>query len=66
MDDIKLRDLSRIPDAKLSQEEREELRRRYDEFVGRLRKEGGLPEPRAEGKSPKIKPWTPNKSARRG
>lgn len=49
MEDIKLRDLSQIPDSELSNEERRELRRRYEEFVRLLRKEGGLSEPDSLG-----------------
>ena len=65
MEDIKLRDLSRIPDSRLTHEERVELKRRYDEFVGRLRKEGNLPPPEAKPKAKRIQPWDPRTIARR-
>ena len=65
MDDIRLRDLSRVPESQLTREEREELRRRYNEFVGRLRKEGSLPPSKPVKKNPNVEPWDPRKSARR-
>ncbi len=52
MEDIKLRDLSRIPDTELTNEERRELRRRYDEFVRLLHKDGGISNPKSLGARP--------------
>lgn len=52
MEDIKLRDLSRIPDTELTNEERRELRRRYEEFVRLLRKDGDLSNPKSLGARP--------------
>lgn len=59
MDDIKHRDLSEIPEAEMTAEERRELKRRFDEFVGLVRRPavaGSL------GKSPSQKQtqqWDP-------
>lgn len=52
MEDIKLRDLSRIHDSELTNEERRELRRRYEEFVRLLRKDDGLSNPKSLGARP--------------
>jgi len=38
MDDIQNRDLSEIPEADMTMEERRELKRRFDEFVGLMRR----------------------------
>ena len=65
MDDIRLRDLSRVPESQLTREEREELRRRYNEFVGRLRKEGTLPLAEPVNKKPNVEPWDPRKRVRK-
>ena len=52
MEDIKLRDLSRIPDSQLTREERRELKRRYEEFLRLVRKEGGLSDLESQKKNP--------------
>ncbi len=63
MSDLKQRDLSNIPESELTQEERQELRRRFEEFVGILRRKSGAPavEPRAK----RIQRWDPAAIARR-
>ncbi|WP_299622604.1 hypothetical protein [Pelagibius sp.] len=38
MDDIRHRDLSQIPEEEMSLEERRELKRRFEEFVGLMRR----------------------------
>ncbi len=67
-DDLNQRDLSKIDDTDLSPQERRELKRRYDEFVDRLRVRGGLKE--ADKSKPKPKPkriarWDPAAISRR-
>ena len=66
MDDIMHRDLSAIPESEMTEEERRELKRRFDEFVGLVRRPavaGSL------GKSPsqkQTKEWDPATMGRRG
>ena len=66
MDDIKHRDLSEIPESEMTAEERRELKRRFDEFVGLVRRPavaGSL------GKSPsqkQTKQWDPATMGKRG
>lgn len=38
MDDIRHRDLSEIPESEMTVEERRELKRRFEEFVGLVRR----------------------------
>ena len=38
MDDIRHRDLSDIPESEMTLEERKELKRRFEEFVGLMRR----------------------------
>jgi hypothetical protein len=67
MDDIRLRDLSQIPESDLTAEERRELRRRFEEFVGRLRKKGGLSaaqEPDEEAEK-QVRRWDPRSMTQR-
>ncbi|MEM7173170.1 MAG: hypothetical protein AAF530_23605 [Pseudomonadota bacterium] len=62
MSDLSQRDLSQIPEHKMSPEERRELKRRYDEFLGILRRKSGLmgaPKPAEKT----IRPWSPAKLA---
>ena len=64
MEDIRQRDLGQIPDSELTDLERAELKRRFDEFVGRLRQNGTLgsvspPKPK------EIRPWDPRQSTRK-
>ena len=42
MDDLRHRDLSSKPESELTADERLELNRRFEEFVGLLRKKGGI------------------------
>ncbi len=58
MTDLSQRDLSRIPEHKLSAEERQELKRRYDEFIGILRRKSGLLEA-VKAPEKKVRPWVP-------
>lgn len=66
MDDIRHRDLSEIPESEMTDEERHELRRRFEEFVGLVRRPavaGSL------GKTPSQKEtrrWDPATMGRRG
>ncbi len=65
-DDLNQRDLSKIDDADLSPRERRELRRRYDEFVDRLRVRTGLKAPdKSEPKPKRIARWDPAAISRR-
>ena len=67
MNDIRLRDLSQIPESDLTAEERRELRRRFEEFVGRLRKKGGLSvaqEPEEE-EAKQVRRWDPRSMTQR-
>ncbi len=56
--DLSQRDLSTIDDADLSPQERRELRRRYDDFVDRLRVRAGLKAPDTS-KPKRIVRWDP-------
>lgn len=66
MDDIRHRDLSEIPESEMTVEERQELKRRFEEFVGLVRRPavaGSL------GKAPSqkaTKRWDPATMGRRG
>ena len=63
MDDLRHRDLSSKPDTELTADERLELNRRFEEFVGLLRKKGGIvAEPKAKPKTPRR--WQPPVKAR--
>jgi len=64
VDDISQRDLSDIPDEKLSPEEREELLRRFDDFVGRLHARAGKTA-KAPAKAKRIMRWDPVTLSRR-
>lgn len=64
MTDLSDRDLSRIPDSELTPEEREELQRRLNEFLARLRVRHGKAEP-VEPKAKRIQRWDPATVARR-
>ena len=58
MDDLTQRDLSQIPDEELSPEERRELKRRFDDFVDRLRERAGrAPAKKAKTKAKRITRW---------
>lgn len=64
MTDLSDRDLSRIPDSELTAEERQELQRRLDEFLARLRIRHGDAEP-VKAKAKRIQHWDPATIARR-
>lgn len=63
-DDLKQRDLSNKPDSQLTAEERRELKRRFDEFVGIMRSQGMAPA-KPEKKAKRIQKWDPAAYARR-
>lgn len=62
MDDLRQKDLSNIPVQEMTKEERQELRRRFKEFVGMIRKSKepivGEPE-----KPKKVQKWDPRMMA---
>lgn len=66
MDDIRHRDLSAIPESEMTAEERRELKRRFEEFVGLVQRPavaGSL------GRSPsekQTKRWNPATMGKRG
>ena len=64
MEDIRQRDLGQIPDAELTDEERAELKRRFEEFVGRLRRKGTL-DSIGPPKAKQIRRWDPRLTARK-
>ncbi len=64
MDDLRHRDLSSKPESELTVDERLELNRRFEEFVGLLRKKGGIAaKPKAKPKT--LRRWQPPVRARR-
>lgn len=64
-DDLKQRDLSSKPDSQLTADERKELKRRFDEFVGIMRSQGMVPEkPASQPK--RVEKWNPMTHRRRG
>ena len=64
MDDLRHRDLSSKPESELTADERLELNRRFEEFVGLLRKKGGIvAEPEAKPKT--LRRWQPPTKVRR-
>ena len=66
MNDLHFRDLSRIPESHLTPEERVELKRRFEEFVVRLRKKGGISAQTEDEPEPKrIQAWNPRAMAQR-
>jgi hypothetical protein len=67
MEDIRQRDLGQIPEADLTDEERAELKRRFEEFeefVGRLRQKGTLGSVSAP-KEKQVRPWDPRTATRK-
>lgn len=61
MDDLRHRDFSDIPDEDLSAEERREIRRRMDTFLGRMQMRR-IGKPSAKAPKPKAKrlaAWKP-------
>jgi len=66
MEDIRERDLSQIPEEDLTQEERHELRRRFKEFVGVMRKNGvNLGGGKKSEKKKSVRRWDPSTMGRR-
>ncbi len=63
-DDLKQRDLSSKPDSQLTADERKELKRRFDEFVGIMRSQGMVPNEPAE-KPKRVEKWNPATHGRR-
>lgn len=64
LDDLTQRDLSSIPDAELSPDERRELQRRFEDFVGLLRARAGRAV-QAPAKPKRIMRWDPVALSRR-
>lgn len=64
MDDLSQRDLSDIPDEDLSPDERRELQRRLEDFVGLLRARAGKGA-KAPAKPKRIMQWDPVALSRR-
>lgn len=65
-DDLSQRDFSGVPDEKLTPEERQEIQRRLDEFVGRMQMRRLQEfEPPAKPKPRRIVSWDPAALARR-
>ncbi len=64
MDDIRQRDLGQIPEDELTEEERAELKRRFSEFVGRLRQNGNL-EAISPAEAKQVQQWDPRRHARK-
>lgn len=64
MDDLSQRDLSYIPDEELSPEERQELQRRFEDFVGLLCARAGM-RSKTPAKAKRIMQWDPVALSRR-
>ena len=65
MDDLRQRDLSKKPESELTLEERRELKRRFEEFIGMVRKKGGLETAPEEAPKPKeVRRWRPSRTGR--
>src|SRR3546814_13383671 len=66
MDDIRHRDLSEIPESEMTAEERRELKRRFEEFVGLVRRPAVAGSP-GQAPSPKQpQRWDPATMGQRG
>ena len=65
MEDIRERDLSQIPEEDLTREERQELQRRFKEFVGVMRKNGVSLGQGSKAKKPGVQRWDPSTMGRR-
>lgn len=63
-DDLKQRDLSSKPDSQLTADERKELKRRFEEFVGIMRSQGMVPDKPAS-KPKRVEKWNPATHGRR-
>jgi hypothetical protein len=65
MDDIRHRDLSAIPESEMTAEERQELKRRFEEFVGLMRRPsvaGSIGKPASQKKARR---WDPASMGKR-
>jgi hypothetical protein len=66
MDDLRERDLTDIPDEELTAEERQEIRRRLDTFVGRMQMQRtGKPKAAPKPKAKRLAAWKPKIVSRR-
>lgn len=65
MDDIRHRDLSQIPEDEMSLEERRELKRRFDEFVGLMRRPSVAGSLGAKPSDKKVQRWDPARMGKR-
>ena len=65
MDDIRHRDLSQIPEDEMTLEERRELKRRFDEFVGLMRRPAVASKLGAKPSEKKLQRWDPASMGRR-
>jgi hypothetical protein len=66
MDDLHHRDFSNVPDEELSAEERREIRRRLDTFVGRMQMQRtGKPKAAPKPKAKRLAAWKPKIVSRR-
>ncbi|WP_282606517.1 hypothetical protein [Pelagibius sp. Alg239-R121] len=64
-DELKQRDLSSKPDSQLTADERKELKRRFDEFVGIMRSQGMVPDKPANKPAKRVEKWNPATHGRR-
>ncbi|MEM6490867.1 MAG: hypothetical protein AAF684_03040 [Pseudomonadota bacterium] len=55
-DDLRQADLSRIPDHKMTEQEKAEMQRRMREFMTAMKPK---PKAKAEKPKPKVTKWTP-------
>ncbi|NIA68570.1 hypothetical protein HBA54_08200 [Pelagibius litoralis] len=65
MDDIRHRDLSQIPEDEMSLEERRELKRRFEEFVGLMRRSSSPDKPGVKPPEKKVQRWDPASMGKR-
>ncbi|WP_420349606.1 hypothetical protein [Pelagibius sp.] len=64
-DDIRHRDLSQIPEDEMSPEEKRELRRRFEEFVGLMRRPSVADKLGARPSEKTVRPWDPATAKKR-
>lgn len=65
MEDIRHRDLSQIPEDEMSPEERRELKRRFEEFVGLMRRPSVANKIGTKPSEKKLQRWDPASMGRR-
>lgn len=65
MDDIRHRDLSQIPEDEMSPEERRELKRRFEEFVGLMRRSSSPNALAVKPPKKKLQRWDPTSMGKR-